>query len=47
MSITCRLKRNKKKFYTVIIVYLVLIVSTNVQVTASRIVVSSMLHLQI
>lgn len=40
-------KKQKKKFYTVIIVYLVLIVSTNVQVTASRIVVSSMLHLQI
>lgn len=32
MSITCRLnEQNKKKFYTVIIVYLVLIVSTNVQ----------------
>lgn len=35
--------KTKKKFYTVIIVYLVLIVSTNVQVTSSR----SMLHLQI
>lgn len=42
-----QVKKKQKKFYTVIIVYLVLIVSTNVQVTASRIVVSSMLHLQI